>query len=65
MFSPHQSVHGGLPTTTYGLVAPRMRITRSRFSGRSKSHETPPGPGPRSNAPAGSTPRRGRLSAMQ
>eukprot|EP00969_Alexandrium_andersonii_P127665 5643075-Alexandrium_andersonii.AAC.1 len=40
-----------------------MRITRSRSSGRSKPHETPPGPGRRSNAPAGSTPRRGRLSA--
>eukprot|EP00969_Alexandrium_andersonii_P202766 8959775-Alexandrium_andersonii.AAC.1 len=33
MFSPHQPVHGGLPTTTtYGLVAPRMRMTRSRSS---------------------------------
>eukprot|EP00969_Alexandrium_andersonii_P207395 9162872-Alexandrium_andersonii.AAC.1 len=41
-----------------------MRMTRSRSSGQSKSHETPPGPGHRSNAPAGSTPRRGRLSVM-
>eukprot|EP00969_Alexandrium_andersonii_P069807 3080673-Alexandrium_andersonii.AAC.1 len=63
MFSPRQSVHGGLPATTYGLAAPRMRMARSRSSGLSKSHETPPGPGGRSNAPAGSTPRRGRLSA--
>eukprot|EP00969_Alexandrium_andersonii_P069884 3084640-Alexandrium_andersonii.AAC.1 len=41
-----------------------MRITRSRSSGLSKSHDTPPGPGRESNAPAGRTPRRGRRSAM-
>eukprot|EP00969_Alexandrium_andersonii_P292283 12918201-Alexandrium_andersonii.AAC.1 len=41
-----------------------MRTTRSRSSGRSKSHDVPPGPGHKSNAPAGRTPRRGRLSAI-
>eukprot|EP00969_Alexandrium_andersonii_P069248 3054936-Alexandrium_andersonii.AAC.1 len=41
-----------------------MRMTRSRSSGRSKPHETPPGPGRKSNAPAGSTPRPGRLSSI-
>eukprot|EP00969_Alexandrium_andersonii_P186695 8248747-Alexandrium_andersonii.AAC.1 len=45
MFNPRQSARGGPPTTTYGLAAPRKRITRSRSSGRSKPHETPPGPG--------------------
>eukprot|EP00969_Alexandrium_andersonii_P018613 813021-Alexandrium_andersonii.AAC.1 len=41
-----------------------MRTTRSRPSGLSKPHEAPPGPGRKSNAPAGRAPRRGRLSAM-
>eukprot|EP00969_Alexandrium_andersonii_P091518 4039624-Alexandrium_andersonii.AAC.1 len=41
-----------------------MRTTRSRSSGLSKSQDTPPGPGRKSNAPAGRTPRRGRLSAI-
>eukprot|EP00969_Alexandrium_andersonii_P150103 6637504-Alexandrium_andersonii.AAC.1 len=42
-----------------------MRTTRSRSSGLSKSDEAPaPGPGRKSNAPAGRTPRRGRLSAI-
>eukprot|EP00969_Alexandrium_andersonii_P254568 11251963-Alexandrium_andersonii.AAC.1 len=39
-------------------------MTRSRSSGLPKSHDEPPGPGRKSNAPAGRTPRRGRLSAM-
>eukprot|EP00969_Alexandrium_andersonii_P310979 13741119-Alexandrium_andersonii.AAC.1 len=33
VFKPHQPVRGGLPATTYGRSAPRMRITRSRSSG--------------------------------
>eukprot|EP00969_Alexandrium_andersonii_P336182 14859910-Alexandrium_andersonii.AAC.1 len=41
-----------------------MRITRSRSSGLQKYHDTPPGPGRKSNAPAGRTPRRGRRSAI-
>eukprot|EP00969_Alexandrium_andersonii_P005358 233023-Alexandrium_andersonii.AAC.1 len=41
-----------------------MRITRSRSSGLLKSHDIPPGPGRKSNAPAGRTPERGRRSAM-
>eukprot|EP00969_Alexandrium_andersonii_P055312 2437347-Alexandrium_andersonii.AAC.1 len=56
VFNPHQSAHGGLPATTNGLSAPRRRIARSRSSGPSKSQ----GPGRKSNAPAGRTPRRGR-----
>eukprot|EP00969_Alexandrium_andersonii_P262201 11590704-Alexandrium_andersonii.AAC.1 len=39
-------------------------MTRSRSSGLSKSQDAPPGPGRKPNAPAGRTPRRGRLSAM-
>eukprot|EP00969_Alexandrium_andersonii_P060425 2660543-Alexandrium_andersonii.AAC.1 len=41
-----------------------MRITQSRSSGLLKSHDTPPRPGRKSNAPAGRTPKRGRHSAM-
>eukprot|EP00969_Alexandrium_andersonii_P161174 7122918-Alexandrium_andersonii.AAC.1 len=41
-----------------------MRTTRSRSSGLSKSQDAPPGPGRKLSAPAGGTPRRGRLSAM-
>eukprot|EP00969_Alexandrium_andersonii_P187719 8294418-Alexandrium_andersonii.AAC.1 len=39
-------------------------MTRSRCSGLSKSQDAPPGPGRKSNAPAGRNPRRSRLSTM-
>eukprot|EP00969_Alexandrium_andersonii_P244927 10823057-Alexandrium_andersonii.AAC.1 len=39
-------------------------MTRSRSSARSKSQAFPPGPGRRSNAPADSTPKCGRRSAI-
>eukprot|EP00969_Alexandrium_andersonii_P371313 15479239-Alexandrium_andersonii.AAC.1 len=39
-------------------------MARPRSSGLSKSQDAPPGPRRKSNAPAGRTPRRGRLSAM-
>eukprot|EP00969_Alexandrium_andersonii_P201606 8907305-Alexandrium_andersonii.AAC.1 len=52
----HQSVQGGRPMTTCGRWDPRARMARSWSSARSKPREAPPGPGRKSNAPAGGTP---------
>eukprot|EP00969_Alexandrium_andersonii_P212957 9404610-Alexandrium_andersonii.AAC.1 len=42
---PHQSVHGGLPISRYGLREATSLIALARSPGRSKFHDWPPGPG--------------------
>eukprot|EP00969_Alexandrium_andersonii_P224738 9925365-Alexandrium_andersonii.AAC.1 len=63
-FKSRQLAHGGLPIRRYGRREATSLIALSWPSGRSKFPEAPPGPGCRSTAPAGSTPKRGLRSAM-